>query len=435
MSNSPVAVLRAIDVFTPNDYPQYTYIERENAVLDQAFERALETPNTVISVSGPSKSGKTVLAERKIGPDNLILVSGAELAQANDLWERVFDILDQPDTETTQTSDTVTNTFGGEAAGKGGVPIISEVSGKATYARAKAAASASSSTRSRGGLSQAEKLLAGQSAVIFIDDFHYMDREVQTAVARQIRAASGRGIKFCVASVPHRSDDVVRSNHELRGRTTHIDTTFWSVADLTEIGRVGFACMLMRVPDSDIRALAVEACGSPQLMQQICLQACLRLNVNVKRDTWGDYPIAADDRRAILEVAATHTDYGSLVRDMHTGPRTRGTDRKSHQLTDGSTGDSYRAVLLGLIDGDPEPDVQYARLIERTNAVCVGTHPNSQAITSAAEQMAKSARKMYPDQRIIEYDPSAGGGTLSIVDPYLLFYIRNSGKIASLGKA
>lgn len=427
-------ILRAIDVFTPNDYPTYTYIARENAMLDQAFARALNTPNTVISVSGPSKSGKTVLAERVIGPDNMIMISGAELTEANDLWHRVFDILDQPDTETVQETDTATTTVGGEAGGKGKVPFVAEASGKATYARGTAKVSATTATRSRGGLSQAERLLAGTDTVIFIDDFHYMDRQTQTAVARQIRAASARGIKFCVASVPHRSDDVVRSNHELRGRTTHIDTTFWSVDDLTEIGKAGFPKLLMRVPDDDIRSLAVEACGSPQLMQQICLQACLRFGVNIERDTWADFPIKSADRRAVLEIAATHTDYGSLVRDMHSGPRTRGTDRKSHAFVDGSTGDSYRAVLLGLVHGEPETDVPYARLIERTNSVCVSTHPSGQAIISAVEQMTKAARNMYPDQRVIEWDATAGGGTLSIVDPYLLFYIRNSGKLASLGK-
>ncbi len=432
-TQAPDGILRAIDVFTPNDFPSLTYIERGDASLERAFTAAMETPNTVISVSGPSKSGKTVLAEKIIGAENLVSVSGAELVKATDLWDRVLDILDQPTSSTVTRTDTVADKGDVEAGIKGKIPLVVEAHAKVSGGRTWTDATAIGETRSRGGLAQAEALLRGTQRVIFIDDFHYMERDTQTAVARQIRAASGRGVKFCVASVPHRSDDVVRSNHELRGRTTHIDTTFWTIDDLFQIGSRGFPQLLMRVPDDAIRGLAIEACGSPQLMQQICLQACLHLGVRIKRDVWQDYGLAADERSAILEVAATHTDYSSLLREMHTGPRTRGTNRATHALIDGSKGDAYRAVLLGLANGEPETDVPYARLLERTIAVCVTSHPASSGITSAVQQMANEARKMYADQRILEWDDTTGRGTLSIVDPYLLFYIRNSGRLASLG--
>ena len=54
--------------------------------------------------------------------------------------------------------------------------------------------------------------------VVFIDDFHYIERGVREEIGRQIKAAAEKGIRICTASVPHRSDDVVRSNPELRGR-------------------------------------------------------------------------------------------------------------------------------------------------------------------------------------------------------------------------
>lgn len=432
-SMSHDAILRPVAVFTPNDFPVHTYIERGDASLERAMLSALETPNAVISVSGPSKSGKTVLAEKIIGADNLINVSGAELSSANDLWDRVFDQLDVP----TSSSSTVTktNTTGGsaEAGGKGGIPYFAELNTKGAVTHSRASADAAGEVRTRFGMAQAERLLANTRRVIFIDDFHYMDRSVQAAVAKQIRAASGRGIKFCVASVPHRSDDVVRSNHELRGRTTHIDTSFWSVDDLMKIGKTGFSLLLMDVPDEALKDLATEACGSPQLMQQICLQACMYLGVEMKLDRASRIPISKREQAAILQIASTHTDYSSLLRELHTGPRTRGTNRAKHKLVDGSSGDAYRAVLLGLAVGPPELELPYARLLERTNAVCTSTKPASSGITNAVEKMSETARKMYSDQRIIEWDNSGSAGHLSLVDPYLLFYIRNSNKLASLG--
>lgn len=419
-------------MFTPNDYPALTYVERGSAQLERELRQALETPNVVVSISGPSKSGKTVLAERIVGPENIVAVSGAEIYSGSDLWNRILDILDQPTSIALSQNHTTTTGGSGEIGGRGGLPFVAEASGKVTAQHSRASISGQTSTTVRRGLSQAEAILAESQSVVFIDDFHYMDRPVQSAVAQQIRAGSGRGIKFVVASVPHRSDDVVRSNHELRGRTAQINTSFWLVDDLAAIGVQGFPQLLMRVPDEEVRSLAVEACGSPQLMQQICLQASIHLGVATKLDRLTEFSISGAIRRQVLKSAATHTDYTSLVRDMHAGPRTRGTSRTQHQLIDGSKGDVYRAVLLGIAKDPPLADISYSDLVERTHSVCVGSQPTGQGIGAALEQMAIAARKMYPDQRIIEWDPTAAGGTLSLVDPYLLFFIRNSGKLASL---
>ena len=78
--------LFAIDVFTPNDFPAYTYVQRAGDDLEKKLQRALDTPKVVVSISGPSKSGKTVLVEKLVGKDNLIPVSGAEVQIGEDLW-------------------------------------------------------------------------------------------------------------------------------------------------------------------------------------------------------------------------------------------------------------------------------------------------------------------------------------------------------------
>jgi archaellum biogenesis ATPase FlaH len=59
--------LFATDVFTPNQFPEHTYIERPKEDLERKLRNALATPNVVVSISGPSKSGKTVLAKRLVG--------------------------------------------------------------------------------------------------------------------------------------------------------------------------------------------------------------------------------------------------------------------------------------------------------------------------------------------------------------------------------
>jgi hypothetical protein len=113
--------LFATDVFTPNQFPEYTYIERPKEELERKLRQALETPNVVVSISGPSKSGKTVLAKKLVGEGNIIHIFGAEVGGGNELWTRVLDWMDVPSTTVEQTGESRSNRAAGEIGGKGSI--------------------------------------------------------------------------------------------------------------------------------------------------------------------------------------------------------------------------------------------------------------------------------------------------------------------------
>ena len=54
------------DVFTPAGVPTVTYVYRGEQDLETQLRHALKTPGLIISLSGPSKSGKTVLIKKVI---------------------------------------------------------------------------------------------------------------------------------------------------------------------------------------------------------------------------------------------------------------------------------------------------------------------------------------------------------------------------------
>jgi len=103
--------VKATEVFTPGKLPEITYID--DHLIDRAriLHDALETGAAVISLSGPSKSGKTVFIEKTIGKDRLIQVTGAGITEANKLWDRVFDLIGTPISKRT----TTTNSFDGSS--------------------------------------------------------------------------------------------------------------------------------------------------------------------------------------------------------------------------------------------------------------------------------------------------------------------------------
>lgn len=113
--------IKATDVFVPGSYPQHTYVARKAEALEEMLRDALSTPGQVVSLSGPSKSGKTVLVERVVGRDLLIPISGASLRAPEDVWQRALDWMDVP--SSTRGSRTYAATLGSEVTAKGGIEI------------------------------------------------------------------------------------------------------------------------------------------------------------------------------------------------------------------------------------------------------------------------------------------------------------------------
>jgi hypothetical protein len=276
---------------------------------------------------------------------------------------------------------------------------------------------------------------------VFVDDFHYMPRELQVEVAKHLKAATEMGIKICTASVAHRSDDVVRANPELRGRVQAIDMEFWDEKELMEIAANGFPRLNMEVEADFVRRLAVEACGSLQLMQSLCLQTCFRLNVFETCPTARRFVVSDDEMKRILDTTAATTDFSSLVEAMHVGPKLRGQERKEFAFTDGTVGDVYRAVLLALASDPPVMSVTYSALLGRIGAVCADTTrvPVGSSVSEACTQLDKIAKKSVAvdtgvqGMQPIEWDTTADVENLHIAEPYFLFYLRASPKLRLLG--
>jgi hypothetical protein len=96
--------LRAQEVFVPGAFPQHTYIERpEN--LEKNLRDAISTPGQIVSLSGPSKSGKTVLVEKVVGRDNLIAITGASIQHPDEVWNRILDWMNVPASTASASAD------------------------------------------------------------------------------------------------------------------------------------------------------------------------------------------------------------------------------------------------------------------------------------------------------------------------------------------
>lgn len=419
--------LRAQDVFVPGSFPAHTYIERESQELEKHLRDAIDTPGQVVSLSGPSKCGKTVLVEKVVGRDGLLPISGAGIREPEEIWERALDWMGVPHANTgTRKSAT---TVGGSAQATGGGSLLSlakaEVSATAKFE--KTSDTSSGHHYNRRGLTEVVETLANSEYVVLLDDFHYMPREVQAEASKSIKEAVRQGVKIVTAEVRHRGDDVVRALPELRGRVKAVDMTYWTNDELSKIGTHGFSVLKAGIPERLIERFVGESAGSPQLMQLICLQACFVLGIRIANETMRTYDPDESQIRAIFEQTSSGADFRSLVDVLDAGPKTRGTERKTYLFHDGTEGDVYRCVLKCIASDPPRLSFTYEELLKRAGQNCLRAAPVGSSVAGTCVHMHKLALDKFPAERVIDWDDAKQ--ILDIPDPYLVFYLRWSNRM------
>jgi hypothetical protein len=412
---------RATSVFTPTDVPTFTYVDRADRNYEADLRRAFEIPKMIVSISGPSKSGKTTLVNKVIPRDSLIHIFGASIRKADDLWTNVLawmgGTIEVSDAKGSKVAAGMTGTAGGKVK----VPFVAEGSATGQVTAAYDRTTTTTEKRAVSLIDQVVKDVADSDFLIFVDDFHYIDKSVRDEIGKQIKEAAERGVRICTASVPHRADDVVRSNTELRGRVTAIDMSYWTAAELEQIAFKGFRELNVDLAPRVLTAFATEAFGSPQLMQAICLNCCFHCNIDSEFVEQRRVEVSDNQVATVLERTSTTTDFSTMLSTLHAGPKQRGTERKQYKFTDGSVGDVYRCVLLSVKADPPQLSFRYDELLKRSSSVCVGENPVGSSVSESLLQMSKLARSVQTAP-VIEWDEDV----LDIVEPYFLFFLRCS---------
>ena len=91
-------------VFVAGGNPTVTYVKRAELHVERNLARGIASPSQIVSLSGPSKSGKTVLCKRVLGEREYVWIEGGQLESADGLWSSVSSELKLP--AETKISDT-----------------------------------------------------------------------------------------------------------------------------------------------------------------------------------------------------------------------------------------------------------------------------------------------------------------------------------------
>jgi hypothetical protein len=410
--------MRATDVFTPKGEPSVTYVDDHLIEKGKRLRQDLSAGPCVVSLSGPSKSGKTVFIEKTLGRDNLIKVNGAGVKSAATLWLKVLAVIGAPIKLVETTEKNNASTFGAKV--EGSVPLLAkgELSAVGTWGAKEAAAAEPAIDY----VALLVKELGGSEFIVFVDDFHYIDADIQREIAEQIKEGIEGQVQFICASVPYRSDDVLLANADLRGRAYKVDFEYWDHSELAKIGYVGFAAMNINVPGAVIDALASEAAGSPQLMQTLCLNLCFDIGREMRANEIVTVGANSDLIARVCRRTTANNDYSSTVAAMKDGPKVRGRERNSYVLRDSNAAlDVYPLILRGIACNPPSLTLKAPELTARVQGLCIGEQPGSGSIINSCGHIVTIANESEGRQ-IVEWDSERD--LLDILDPYLLFFLR-----------
>ena len=404
--------LRIGEVFVVGRLPRVTYNARDNRGLEAQMRAYLEDRGTILSVSGATKTGKTVLL-RSVTPEAITL-SGGTIENISDMWLQIAERLGVWST-VSRTEVLAEGTASGWDAG-----LNTVISGKRTGASSTESSHESSLVRQLNPAIEARKSLAGNLYELVIDDFHYIDREVQLAIVRGLKDLVFDGLGVIIASVPHRAFDAVRVEKEMTGRVTHLNVAPWSAEELIEIARLGFNALNVLDPGDRLASrLAEESFASPHLMQEFCRRLCRANGVEEAQAEALTLREPSDWREFFEETAA---DTSKMAFDMlRTGPRQR-SDRIRRKLKDGRETDIYGAVLAAIAHTGPKLEIGYEALRSSLRDVLDSEWPQRHEITRVLDQMTQIAREKVEGEPVLEYDDQLS--TVHISDPYFAFFLR-----------
>ncbi|WP_437600152.1 hypothetical protein WMF28_01175 [Sorangium sp. So ce590] len=176
--------LRTRSVFVPGGQPHHTYVSRNEYGLEDEIRASTDNLCKLVTVTGPTKSGKSVLVKRVFPGNTAVWIDGGSVATEDDLWTQVIGQL-AASTSTASTEETAKTTAGGiDVGGEVGLKLVGKVTAKASVLHSRASKSTTTSTRTSTHRAGAVAALQQSRRPLVIDDFYYIPEPLQATIIR-----------------------------------------------------------------------------------------------------------------------------------------------------------------------------------------------------------------------------------------------------------
>lgn len=273
-----------------------TYIERSK--VDEAFVKGLEK-NKHIIVYGASKQGKTSLTNKHLNETDYVKVNCSPTATTLDIYNSIARQLDIEILESHETS----MTLGGEV--KVGLKAKVKIP---FFGGADAETEASASSEKESGksfkvidfnLALAQDLSELLKSVhfkkrIILENFHYLNDEIQKQLAIDLRIFEDCNILFIVLGIWREKNRLAQFNGDLLDRVIEVPVEPWEHEDLRRIVEEGKP--ILNTSFDNVFEYIIDSCfDSVGVFQEICKESCYTAGVNETQTEMVEITIAHVD--------------------------------------------------------------------------------------------------------------------------------------------
>lgn len=262
-----------------------TYIERPK--VDEAFTNGLEK-NKHIIIYGASKQGKTSLTNKHLKNDEAIKVNCSPSASTLDLYNSIVRQLNVEILESTEISTTV----GGEVKiglkAKIKIPFFggADAETEATSLNEKESSKTFKVIDFNLALAQdLSELLRniGFQKRIILENFHYLNEDVQKQLAIDLRIFEDYNILFIILGIWREKNRLAQFNGDLVDRVIEVPVEPWEKDDLKRIVNEGLP--LLNTCFEKVVDYIIESCfDSVGVFQEICKESCYAANITETQD-------------------------------------------------------------------------------------------------------------------------------------------------------
>lgn len=263
-----------------------TYIERKN--VDETFTKGLQK-NKHIIVYGASKQGKTSLTNKHLKEKDYIKVNCSPSASTLDIYNSIARQLDVEILETTE----ITTTIGGEAKvglkAKVRIPFFGGADAETESSVTKKNETGKSYKLIDFNLALAQDLSELLRNVkfdkrIILENFHYLNEEVQKKLAIDLRIFEDYNILFIILGIWREKNRLAQFNGDLVDRLIEVPVEPWEKDDLKRIIIEGLP--LLNVSLENVVDYIIDSCfDSVGVFQEICKESCYVAGVSQTQDT------------------------------------------------------------------------------------------------------------------------------------------------------
>lgn len=407
--------LKYSEVFVPGGFPRHTYNPRESLSLEGQLSEVRENLCKLVTVTGHTKSGKTVLTRKVLPPESSVWVDGGVVSDEEDFWSIIIERL----AAFQETSEGLEKGARSKVEGKASTGAnFLVVQGKGELGASYESHENSSGERTRKISSRVAALqaLRNNEVPLVIDDFHYLPKDLQGSIVRALKPLVFDGLAVVVIAIPHRRYDAVKVEKEMTGRILSLAIPVWSEEELMFIPEKGFPLVGLKVEPDTNRQLASQAIGSPHLMQEFCRAIGKGAKGDIDR-----YLVASESLKEVFRGVAD-TIGRPIFEKLARGPRQR-TDRVRRLLKDGRQVDIYELVLHGLAYLKPGlVTLEYEDLRAAIRDVSASQIPQLHEVARVLKHMATIAATDQSSTPVIDFEET--DKKLHITDPFFAFYLR-----------